>query len=163
MSTTGVRPLATAEWRLYREIRLAALAQAPEAFSSTLAREEAFSEVVWRQRLSGRNQFIAECQNEPCGLVGIIPDGPAAAELVSMWVHPAYRGRGVGGALVSAALDWAHERGARSVRLWVAEGNLSAENLYTAKGFVRTGEALSGTDGSVKEFAMARTVTELEF
>jgi hypothetical protein len=50
----AVERVRAAEWRELRELRLRALADAPEAFASTLAREAAFPDDVWRQRAQGR-------------------------------------------------------------------------------------------------------------
>jgi hypothetical protein len=48
-----VRRIEAAEWRELRELRLRALADAPDAFASTLEREAAFPEDVWRERAEG--------------------------------------------------------------------------------------------------------------
>jgi ribosomal protein S18 acetylase RimI-like enzyme len=143
MTTISVRPLEVEDWVLYRAVRLAALADAPEAFGSTLGREQAFTEDRWRERLAKRNQFVAEDGGETCGLIGVIPVGPGIAELVSMWVRPTTRGRGVGDLLVLAALRWASDHAFPKVQLWVAEGNDHAERLYARHGFHRTGPVQS--------------------
>ncbi|MCQ8828779.1 GNAT family N-acetyltransferase [Streptomyces malaysiensis] len=158
MTTISVRPLDTEDWALYRAVRLAALADAPEAFGSTLGREQAFTADIWRGRLTKRNQFVAEDAGEACGLIGIVPAEPGVAELVSMWVHPAARGRGAGDLLVREALRWAKDQHLPEVRLWVADGNESAERLYARHGFQRTGQIQPVREGEDElEFAMARS------
>ncbi|MFJ1704774.1 GNAT family N-acetyltransferase [Kitasatospora sp. NPDC088346] len=159
MTTTAVvRRLAAEEWTGYREVRLAALADAPEAFGSTLAREQAFTEDVWRTRLSARNTLVAERDGRTVGLAGIVAAGPGRAELVSMWVHPAARGLGVGDQLVRAAVERAAELDLPEVLLWVTETNAPAERLYTRHGFGRTGEVQPVDEESDRglEFAMLR-------
>ncbi|MFG2285545.1 GNAT family N-acetyltransferase [Streptomyces sp. NPDC048595] len=157
MTEITVRPLEPDGWALYRTVRLAALADAPGAFGSTLAREQAFAEGDWRERLTHRSQFLAEDDGGACGLIGIVPTDPGAAELVSLWVAPAARGRGAGDLLVREALRWANDRGRPRVRLWVTEGNAPAEHLYTRHGFRRTGRTQPVRPGSSdREFAMLR-------
>ncbi len=161
VTTTTVRLLDVEDWRLYRSLRLTALTDAPEAFGSTLDRERAFTEQVWRQRLAARNTFVAEAGGRACGLVAVIPAGPGAAELVGMWVGPDARGSGAGDLLVSAVLAWADERGLSEVRLWVAEGNHRAERLYARNGFRRTGATQAIRAGEDRrEFAMARVTAD---
>ena len=158
MESIAVRVLHVEEWPLYRSVRLAALADSPEAFGSTLGREQAFTTDVWQARLTRRNIFIAEDGGAACGLIGIAPRDPDTAEVVSMWVHPTARGRGVGDLLVLAALEWARNHDVPEVHLWVAEGNLHAERLYARHGFHRTGTKQPIRDGEDGlEFAMART------
>ncbi|WP_044366942.1 GNAT family N-acetyltransferase [Streptomyces natalensis] len=156
MPSLTVRTLDPDDWRLCRAVRIAALTDAPEAFGSTLSREESLSEERWRLRLAGRNQFLAEEDGAPCGLVGVVPVGPRAAELVSLWVRPATRGTGAGDLLMRAALGWADEYGVAKVRLRVKEGNGAAERLYTRHGFRR--EVSDRTDGPEAggEFTMVR-------
>jgi GNAT superfamily N-acetyltransferase len=57
-----------------------------------------------------------------------------------MFVEPAERGRGVGGALVEAVVAWARARGATGLYLWVTATNDSAIALYNRCGFRPTGE-----------------------
>ena len=128
------------DWRAYREVRLAALTDAPHAFGSTLARELSLTEAEWRARLVRGATFMAMVADARAGTATGIPgDHPEDADLVGMWVDPRWRGRGVGVALVEAVIDWAAKRGFRTVKLWVAVGNGAAEALYRRCGFLRTG------------------------
>ncbi|MDL4820589.1 GNAT family N-acetyltransferase [Actinomadura opuntiae] len=154
---TTVRLLEVEDWSLYRSVRLASLADAPEAFCSTLAREEAFAPEVWRERVAARNTYLAETEDGPGGVVAVVPGEDGAAELVGMWVAPAARGRGVGDLLVRAALDWTAERGLSELRLWVVEGNSRAERLYARHGFARTGVTQPHRPGE-KQFEMAHVL-----
>jgi ribosomal-protein-alanine N-acetyltransferase len=61
------------------------------------------------------------------------------AELLTVAVHPAAQGRGIGGALVAAFLAQASSRGARRAFLEVAEDNASARAVYTRAGFAPVG------------------------
>jgi GNAT superfamily N-acetyltransferase len=132
--------LAAADWTAFRDIRMAALRDAPEAFGSTAADAAKLDEQEWRRRLGQRAVFLAEVANQHVGLAaGIGGDEPGEAELISMWVAPAWRGHGVGDRLVEAVLAWAGGEGFTSVRLWIATGNPSAERLYARHGFATTG------------------------
>jgi GNAT superfamily N-acetyltransferase len=57
------------------------------------------------------------------------------ARLNSLWVLPEHRGRGVGGLLVEAFLDWARERGARYAAVTAFAANPTAVRLYEKHGF----------------------------
>jgi ribosomal protein S18 acetylase RimI-like enzyme len=63
--------------------------------------------------------------------------GPAGA-LHDIVVDPAYRGHGVGRALLDATLDALRSRGAPRVVLSTAEQNESAQRLFAGAGFRRT-------------------------
>lgn len=142
-----VRRIANGDAALLKHVRLAALEDAPSAFGSTFAAEANRPEVEWVQRAiagsegSSRATFFAQLDDEVVGLVGGYRDEPSSAivELVSMWVAPHVRNRGVGAALLDAVTAWAIETNATSMSLWVTRGN-TAETLYSSKGFVTTGE-----------------------
>jgi ribosomal protein S18 acetylase RimI-like enzyme len=134
-----------ADWEALRQLRLRALADAPDAFASTLEEEVAFPAEVWRQRAEGGPEsanFIAREGGVDVGLAAVFaePDVPGRMHLVSMWVDPRYRRRGVARALVDQAVRWAAERRAREVILWVADQNTAARRLYERLGFRPTGE-----------------------
>jgi ribosomal protein S18 acetylase RimI-like enzyme len=138
------RQARAADWEALRQLRLAALADAPDAFASTLEAEVAFPAEVWRQRAQGgpaSASFIAGEGGVDVGLAAIFaePDAPGRMHLVSMWVAPGYRRQGVARALVDPAVRWAAERQAREVILWVADHNTAARRLYERIGFRPTG------------------------
>jgi ribosomal protein S18 acetylase RimI-like enzyme len=136
-----VREVKPDEWETLREIRLAALREAPDAFGSTFARESVFTEEQWRQRLTSRAVTLfaqLDGNPEPMGLAGVYEED-GAADLVSMWVRPAGRGQRIGGALVGAACEWAKAHGHDSIFLWVTESNAPARRLYERCGFTPTG------------------------
>ena len=141
-----VRRLRAGEAGGLREIRLRALADAPSAFGSTLAREHCqppgyWDHVAGRGATSARSAtFVAVDGERFVGLVGsFVEEATGAAHLVSMWTAPEARGRGVGAALVRAVLDWATAAGATEVGLWVTRGNDAAVRLYERAGFTPTG------------------------
>ena len=134
-----------------RALRLQALADAPMAFGSTLAREEAFTDQIWRERArhgaagEDRVTFVAEAGDRWVGLATGIKEtsGDPPRErfaLVGMFVVPGARGQGVGSALVEAVTDWARDRGAPRVYLGVTLTNWSAIRLYQRCGFRPTGD-----------------------
>ena len=144
-----VRETVMADWPALRDIRLHALREAPDAFSSTYADQVLLGEAHWRQRISGGGLFLAyvpavsppEASTfEPAGMAGGYQEAPGVVELISMFVRPQARGRGVGEALIDAVIGWARERDATSVHLWVTETNKHARLLYERLGFTVTAE-----------------------
>ncbi len=139
-----IRPMAEQDWRRAKAIRLAALADTPDAFGTTLAEDEARPDAEWRARLaaSDRVTFVAELTGEDVGLVVCAPfEGlQDTAGLFAMWTAPEARQSGIGSALVQAVVDWARQRGYKKVALDVADTNRAAIALYEKHGFMPTGE-----------------------
>ena len=110
--TVAVRRLTAADWRQLRAARLAALAEAPYAFASTLAREQQFPEETWRER-AGSGRTVAAW--EGTAIVGLATGFPEQTgtgwHLVGMWVAPDCRGQGIADRLVGAVCAMARESG----------------------------------------------------
>jgi len=143
-----VRRLGPQDWEISRQVRLTALAEAPYAFMSTLAREQGFDEQVWRQRLGspGAATFLAWVDGAPAGTAtGKIDDPgddftvPGSWQLVGMWVEPGARGSGVADRLVEAVSEHACAHSASCLTLWATEINARAIAFYQRIGFVPTG------------------------
>ena len=125
-----------------RELRLRALREAPDAFSSVPEREEAFEPAVWEQR--GRTVLVAEDRGDWLGMAGwfVDEDLPAIANVWGVWVDPRERGHGAGRGLVEAVVDAARAAGHRRLELGVTDHVPGAEALYERTGFRRTGVEL---------------------
>jgi ribosomal protein S18 acetylase RimI-like enzyme len=136
-----VREATPDDWDSLRDVRLAALREAPYAFGSTYAREAAFTGEQWRGRISDRSVTFFACRPdtpEIAGLAGVYVQDDAA-DVIAMWVRPSARGRGVGEALIEAAGGWARARDHAALLLWVTESNAPARRLYERCGFELTG------------------------
>ncbi|GAB2814011.1 hypothetical protein GCM10027176_18190 [Actinoallomurus bryophytorum] len=145
----------------YRELRLRALADAPQAFASTLEREQAFTPDVWTSRLTNDRSInlLAVEDGTPLGMTSALLEDPATAHVLGMWVAPEARGRGVGDRLIETVAAWAREHRARHLVLWVTEINRPARALYEKSGFVPTGERQPlPSDESLMEMKLTREV-----
>lgn len=132
--------LAEDDWRQLQEVRLAALAEAPAAFGSSLRREQGFDEDRWRAWLRSAAMFVAFVDESPVGMAaGVAGTSGGQRKLVAMWVDPRRRGRDIALGLMGSVIDWAGAEGAEQVTLWVAQGNESARRLYERRGFCFTG------------------------
>ena len=129
-----------------RAIRLRALADAPDAFATTLAEARAWSDARWEEQVATLPTFVWHEHGADLGMVRGAPrDGdPEARYLISLWVAPEARGRGVGAALVHAVVAWARAEGLRRLFLDVGARNDAAQALYARLGF-----AVSGVTGTL--------------
>jgi ribosomal protein S18 acetylase RimI-like enzyme len=133
-----VRRLTADDWMELRAARLAALAEAPYAFSSTVGREQGFTEQTWRERAGSGRTFAAWDGDTIVGLATGLPE-KGQWDLVGMWVSPKVRGTGVADRLVVAVCELASQSGFTSVTLWVTEVNDRARTFYRRLGFAPTG------------------------
>jgi ribosomal protein S18 acetylase RimI-like enzyme len=141
-SDLQIRRLETADAALYREIRLEALKQNPEAFGSTFERESDKPPSWFEAAVSQRDIFGAFLQGTLAGIAGYAAqESPKHAHkgvLWGMYVRPAARNSGLGKRLVEAVLDHARER-VEALQLTVVSENEAARRLYGSLGFVEYG------------------------
>jgi diamine N-acetyltransferase len=99
-----------------------------------------FSEFTFEKRMEGlkkRDRLIAYVTRDNGNNIGycIATVDGLNGEIDSLFVEMAYRGRGVGGELMSLALKWLEEQKCETVRVSIAEGNESAIDFYRRFGF----------------------------
>jgi len=143
-----VRTLSPDEWPVWRDIRLRALADAPDAFGSTLELEQAFGEPEWRGRLASPSVVVFDGDAAvACGAV--FRNRPGRAAVVAMWVDPDYRGRGLSRQVLDALVGWARAEDL-AVEIGVNQANPGARAAYLAYGFVPTGDCYPLREGSAQ-------------
>lgn len=148
---------------LWRDIRLDALARAPDAFEAKLADWRGRPLVDFASRLARVATFAAgnrtgpvlataSWQGDECGSVA------DPAWLLAVYVRPEARGLGLGRAIVKAALSDAWTGGRTCCALHVRADNPRALALYASIGFVDAGDkGVPSTDGmSVRRMVLTR-------
>ena len=155
-----IRRIRQGEGHLYRFLRLAALKDTPEAFQTTYGEAVAKGDEQWAAQADGaaagvdRASFLAFADNEPAGLAsvyrreGVLAETgiSAEAELLQVWLDPAFRGTGLSRELVMACIRWSAEVGVCRLVAEVKAGNHHARSFYLGLGF-----RASGCDGMILE------------
>ena len=144
----SIRTFAPHEWRTYRDLRLHALTDSPDAFGRTLAEEEGRDDTEWSSRLTSSAAsrhdlpLVAEIGAESVGLAWgrIDPAEPEVAYIFQVWVAADSRRLGVGKALLEAVIAWATAADARYLALDVTCGDTPARRFYARSGFKPIGE-----------------------
>lgn len=150
------------DWRVWRSVRLAALTDAPAAFCSHLEEWADAPEGRWRERLSipGAIDLLALNAERiaPVAMATGTPGGNhgSCAELISLWVDPAVRGRGVASVLITAIAGWAASTGAKMLALSVMPDNVAARRAYEWNGFSVSHEPDDLPPGDRRELVMLR-------
>jgi ribosomal protein S18 acetylase RimI-like enzyme len=130
------------DWQTLRDVRLAALADAPYAFWATLQDESRFGKGQWQSFLAAATWWTARRNGHVVGVVAVLrrSETPDEAELIAMWVAPDERRRGIAARMLQAACESVRAAGTLTLTLWVTEGNDAAKRLYESHGFQPTGE-----------------------
>jgi GNAT superfamily N-acetyltransferase len=92
---------------------------------------------VWRETLAepGIEVHLAEVDGKPAGSVSV-----GEEFLRTLYVRPAFQGRGVGSALHDFALERLRHRGIQLALLWTLEENWPARTFYERRGWELTEE-----------------------
>jgi len=164
-----IRPIRADEWLRWREARLRMLREEAAYFSTRYEDAAREPEEVWRARTAEAAEgtdkilFVADDDDSLLGVVGGFRRlDPLEVQLVSLWVDPKARGRGVARSLIRAVASWARERGARRIVLFVQEANAPGRALYARAGFRATGDREPvGAGRPGFKLVVAATVDEL--
>jgi predicted GNAT family acetyltransferase len=137
MADRTLRRLAPDDWAVLRDVRLRALADSPDAFGSTLEREQDLDEKEWRGR-SVRPVFVVEVGGRAVAMAGAFAND-GMLQVWGMWTDPEHRRAGHARALLDALVGDAVAEG-RPVSLHVNLDNPGARAFYEGYGFLGTGE-----------------------
>lgn len=157
-----VKPILPHHWPLLKDVRLRALADAPEAFGTTLDQAQAYSDAEWQTRAQRFSEsppaagYLAFMEGVPCGMASAYPsaEDPQAAGLTAFWVAPEQRGQGIADALVRAIVERSVFQGAATLQAWVVEDNARALGFYRRLGFQDTTERQPHTPDPAKQIKL---------
>lgn len=143
-----VRPLDFGEGVEYRDLRLRALAEAPDAYRTTYEEAmqitiEGFEHRYRRVVTEGiERMYVIGEPGEIFGSAQVSTEDnpPEVASVMTMWVNPERRGLGAGRLLLLACEQWARDHGCRDVTLDVTSINTTARDFFERAGYVGTGE-----------------------
>lgn len=136
-----VRRLSPGDGPAYRALRLRALREHPDAFTSSYEEDvQQPLQVSFTRLASPLYSFWGAFQGEELyGMVGLERElrskNRHKGTVIAMYVTPEVTGQGVGRALLQALLAHARSEGVQSLVLTVTEGNAHARRLYTGAGF----------------------------
>lgn len=145
MSDYSIRKLEEDDWRIFKQIRLKALATDPSVFGSNYAVEAEQPDDVWREGLSSQNGaiFVLFEGDVPKGMtgIGVKRDDPTrtTALLWGSWLSPDVRGKGLSKMFYEARITWArHDPTVERVIVTHRASNLASKFANQKFGFVRT-------------------------
>jgi ribosomal protein S18 acetylase RimI-like enzyme len=136
-----IRRLAPSDASSYRTLRLRALWEFPQAFTSSYEEDEKLPLEASQKRLGSAHQSFwgAFDGGELCGMVGLARETRAKnrhkAKVVGMYVAREQMGLGIGGALMRALTDDARDSGLELLVLTVTQSEGGAKRLYERCGF----------------------------
>lgn len=142
-----LHPVGGDDWKAFRDLRLRALREDPDAFGATYEDQRRRTANWWREWASKSEAgethvlFLASNAGTWVGMAGGVVEDETAW-LISMWVAPEARRRGIGRRLTNAIVAWAREGGRPRIALHVETTNQAATALYRSMGFEPTGETL---------------------
>lgn len=84
--------------------------------------------------------WLAEVNHVLVGSIAIVGRSELEAQLRWFFVHPDYRGIGIGRELIEQAIRFSKRAGYRTVYLWTTSQLATARHLYLDSGFKKTKE-----------------------
>jgi len=152
MSLITVRRIQIGETDLLKQIRLAALQDAPYAFGTTYDSAVQRSAETWQEKTDSTAQgtdgatFIAFSDDVPIGMAALfrLQGQGDVGELMQVWVAPEYRGTSAAWDLMDSLFTWAAKNRFRRIIAGVTEVNTRAVKFYVKYGFSITEESSEG-------------------
>jgi ribosomal protein S18 acetylase RimI-like enzyme len=138
----SVRILTSANAAAFRTLRLRALQEHPEAFTSSYEEDVHKALGATEQRIAAEGNVFwgAFIDGEIRGMIGLVRDPRAKnrhkGDVVAMYVEPEFRRHGLGRALLQAVIDYARDaEKLEQLVLTVTRSNQPAIELYRSARF----------------------------
>ncbi len=137
-------------------MRLEALQNEAGMFGSTYAREAAFSDAQWMERIANPNSACLGLyyKNELIGITGIIRDHEQEdlGHMVQSYIRKAHRGKGLSTLFYKVRLDWAREHKLKRIQVGHKASNMASKAANQGFGFKYThSEPRIWPDGSTED------------
>jgi GNAT superfamily N-acetyltransferase len=135
----------------FRQLRLKALHDHPEAFSADYQAHLEGGDAIWKRYLDideSARLYLAFHGSDLIGMTSVRLGGSPKirhnAEILGVYLLPEWRGLGIANALINACCNWARSSGAVVARLGVTAVDQPALRCYERCGFVITGRVSRG-------------------
>jgi ribosomal protein S18 acetylase RimI-like enzyme len=148
MSDVQIIQLQPHEWELYKNLRLQALKEEPQAFSSTYEGNLKEPDEMWKGMLElaveGKVEWLsfAKQNDELVGMVGAYSTDQKFAKVIAVYVAKDSRGKGVARKLMEDLItNISKNKSIKKLYLEVNADQIPALNLYKNCGFIITEKA----------------------
>jgi GNAT superfamily N-acetyltransferase len=118
-----IRPLRPDEWMLFRDLRIRAVTDTPDAFGAVPDEVVRRSDDEWRNFTAGFASdghvlLVGFVADEAVGTTYARLNDDGTGHIGAMWIDPRHRRGGLGQLLLRAGIDWILAQGAPVVQLW---------------------------------------------
>lgn len=143
METVEIITLEPAGWQQYRDLRLRALKEEPQAFAATYEENANKPDEYWMKRLEeaneGKTQWLvfAKQGDKLVGMVGVfVKDKIDTVDIIAVYVAKEARGQGIAKKLMNSIISKIHEnKSVKRLLVGVNPEQIPAFNLYKGLGF----------------------------
>lgn len=138
-----ITTLSQKRWTEYRDLRVQALEDVPQAFLDEPDQAKSLEAKEWQRKM--KNMTFAEMDDKLVGMIGAYQDEKKKLQhvvnVVSFYVIPNYRNQGVGKALLQAVIyKYKDNPSIKKLQLGVTTTQKPAQHLYMSLGFKQVGK-----------------------
>ncbi len=135
------------EWRVWKDIRLEALQDAPESFGEryqdAMEKDDARWQRDFQKVMESEKQeiFFAAADNLVVGLLFVFvrDQDTKIGGIGGLWIAPEYRKKGIGKQIVEKAMEWMRGKNLQAVTFWNNKSGEASSKFYEKLGFTYTG------------------------
>jgi predicted GNAT family acetyltransferase len=127
------------QWEQFRDIRIRAVSDSPQAFGDSREQTETREKVVWLQWITNSNIYVVENKNVFVASATLRKNADNIWIINGVWTDPEHRKKGLSKKLFGQIFQDASSMKIDSIELHVNPVQNSAVSLYESLGFCKTG------------------------